>query len=79
MAKVLFSGIEFNVEPRLGLKGVCDFLMSKSEEQYVLRAPVIVIVEAKKGEIEVGMGQCTAEMIAAQKFFSFPNSIWETK
>jgi roadblock/LC7 domain-containing protein len=64
----LFSGIEFNVEPRLGLKGICDFLISKSEEQYVLRSPVIAIVEAKKGEIEVGMGQCTAEMVAAQKF-----------
>jgi len=73
----LFSGIEFNVEPRLGLKGVCDFLISKSEEQYVLRAPVIAIVEAKKGEIELGMGQCTAEMIAAQKFNAKHNNIVE--
>jgi len=64
----LFSGIEFNVDAGLGLKGVCDFLISKSEEQYVLRSPVITIVEAKKGEIDLGMGQCTAEMVAAQRF-----------
>ncbi len=73
----LFSGIEFNVEPSLGLKGVCDFLISKSEEQYVLRAPIIAIVEAKKGEIEIGMGQCTAEMIAAQKFNAKHNNTIE--
>lgn len=73
----LFSGIDFNVEPQLGLKGVCDFLISKSEEQYVLRTPIIAIVEAKKGEIEVGIGQCTAEMIAAQKFNAKHNNIIE--
>lgn len=64
----IFSGIEFNVEPASGLKGVCDFLISKSEEQYVLRSPVAAIVEAKRGEIETGIGQCAAEMVAAQKF-----------
>ncbi|OQX09123.1 MAG: hypothetical protein BWK80_47245 [Desulfobacteraceae bacterium IS3] len=64
----IFSGIEFNVEPESGLKGICDFLISKSDEQYVLRSPVAAVVEAKKGEIEIGIGQCAAEMIAARKF-----------
>lgn len=64
----IFSGIEFNVEPSSGLKGICDFLISKSEEQYILRSPVITLVEAKKGEIDAGMGQCAAEMVAARKF-----------
>ena len=64
----LFSGIEFNVNPAAGLQGFCDFLISKSEEQYVLRSPVVAVVEAKKGEIEIGLGQCAAEMVAAQQF-----------
>jgi hypothetical protein len=33
-----------------------------------IEAPAIVIIEAKKGELNVGWGQCAAEMIAAQKF-----------
>jgi len=60
----IFSGIEFNVDVSLGLKGFCDFLISRSEEQYVLRRPVISVVEAKKGEIDLGMRQCSAEMAA---------------
>ena len=33
-----------------------------------IEAPAIVIIEAKKGELNAGWGQCAAEMIAAQKF-----------
>jgi hypothetical protein len=34
----------------------------------VIQAPVAVIIEAKKGDLTSGMGQCIAEMVAAQKF-----------
>ena len=64
----LFSGIDFNVDDESGLTGVCDFLISLSPVQFVLEAPVIVLVEAKKDDLEVGLGQCVAEMIAAQYF-----------
>ena len=64
----LFSGIDFNVDSENGLVGVCDFLISLSPVQFVLEAPVIVLVEAKKDDLEVGLGQCVAEMIAAQYF-----------
>lgn len=64
----LFSGIDFNVDNESGLIGVCDFLISLSPVQFVLEAPVIVLVEAKKDDLEVGLGQCVAEMIAAQYF-----------
>jgi hypothetical protein len=33
-----------------------------------LEAPVIVLVEAKKADLKLGLGQCMAEMIAAQQF-----------
>ena len=64
----LFSGIDFNVDDESGLTGVCDFLISLSPVQFVLEAPVIVLVEAKKDDLEIGLGQCVAEMVAAQYF-----------
>jgi len=50
-----------------GLNGVCDFI-SRSPEQLTVEAPAIVIVEAKKSDIKSGIGQCIAEMVAAQRF-----------
>lgn len=64
----VFSGEEFNVDPSIGLNGVCDFLISRSPEQLTVEAPAIVIVEAKKSDLKSGLGQCIAEMVAAQKF-----------
>jgi hypothetical protein len=63
-----FSGEEFNVDPNRGLTGVCDFLISQSPEQLFPEAPVAVIVEAKKEDLKSGLGQCIAEMVAAQCF-----------
>ena len=64
----LFSGIDFNVDTENDLTGVCDFLVSLSPNQYYLEAPVIILVEAKKDDLITGLGQCVAEMIAAQRF-----------
>lgn len=64
----VFSGEEFNVDAAIGLNGVCDFLISRSPEQLAIEAPAIVIVEAKKSDLKSGIGQCIAEMVAAQKF-----------
>ncbi len=33
-----------------------------------VQAPVAVIVEAKKADLSAGLGQCVAEMVAAQLF-----------
>jgi hypothetical protein len=64
----VFSGEEFNIDASIGLNGVCDFLISRSPEQLTVEAPVIVIVEAKKADLKSGLGQCIAEMVAAQRF-----------
>ena len=63
-----FSGIDFSVNAEEGLTGVCDFLVSLSPAQLHLEAPIIILVEAKKEDLTVGLGQCSAEMIAAQRF-----------
>jgi hypothetical protein len=64
----LFSGVDFTVDSAIGLNGVCDFIISRSPEQILVEAPVAVIVEAKKDDLNAGLGQCVAEMVASQKF-----------
>lgn len=64
----LFSGKSFSVDPKRGLNGRCDYLISRSPEQLLIEAPVVVIVEAKNENLNAGLGQCIAEMVAAQIF-----------
>jgi hypothetical protein len=64
----LFSGAEFNVDENTGLMGYCDFIISQSAEQLFIKAPVVMLVEAKNENIKNGLGQCVAEMLAAQLF-----------
>lgn len=64
----LFSGVDFNVAPEKGLAGFCDFILSRSAEQYFIASPVVTIVSAKNENIKSGLGQCVAQMMAAQMF-----------
>jgi hypothetical protein len=64
----LFSGLEFNIDEAQGLTGRCDYIISLSPLQFSLTAPVLMMVEAKNDNINEGLGQCMAEMIAAQRF-----------
>jgi hypothetical protein len=63
-----FSGTEFNVDCDRGLQGFCDYILSRSPEQFDITAPVAIIVEAKNESIKGGLGQCIASMLAAQTF-----------
>lgn len=64
----LFSGLEFNIDEAQGLTGRCDYIISASPLQFSLTAPVLMMVEAKNDNINEGLGQCMAEMVAAQRF-----------
>ena len=64
----IFSGQRLDVDPALGLVGECDFILAATEPVPPLRAPIATIVEAKKNDIEAGLGQCVAQMIAARIF-----------
>lgn len=64
----LFSGAEFNVDVERGLNGTCDFMLTRSAEQFFITKPVVTIVEAKRENIPSGLGQCIATMIAAKQF-----------
>ena len=63
-----FSGIDFSIDAENGLTGACDFLVSLSPAQLHLEAPIVILVEAKKEDLTAGLGQRTAEMLAAQRF-----------
>jgi len=63
-----FSGSEFNVDVQAGLSGYCDYILTASKESYEIRTPVVTLAEAKNESIKSGLGQCIAEMVAAQLF-----------
>lgn len=67
----IFSGEEFSVDATAGLTGVCDFLISRSPELLEIEAPAVVIVEARCASLKTGIGQCIAQMVAAQQFNKF--------
>ncbi|MBD2310458.1 hypothetical protein H6G20_02060 [Desertifilum sp. FACHB-1129] len=64
----LFSGTDFNVDSSRGLAGFCDFILTRSQEQYFITSPVLIVIEAKNENIIAGLGQCVAAMVAAQLF-----------
>ena len=51
-----------------GLNGYVDLLIGQTDCQLYLEAPIVVLVEAKKEDLKSGLGQCVAEMVAAQQF-----------
>ncbi|HUY35161.1 MAG TPA: hypothetical protein VMV69_20620 [Pirellulales bacterium] len=67
-AVAIYSGQRLDVNPDLGLVGECDFILAATAPVPLLRAPLVTIVEAKKNDIEAGLGQCVAQMIAARLF-----------
>ena len=64
----LFSGEELNVQPENNLNGACDFFFSANPHAYLLEAPIVAFAEAKDEDLEYGIAQCTAQMLAAQIF-----------
>ena len=49
-----------------GLTGFCDFILTRNSDKLVIKAPVIVILEAKNENINDGLAQCIVSMYAAQ-------------
>jgi hypothetical protein len=64
----IYSGQRLDVDPGRGLIGECDFILSAASSLPALRAPLMIIVEAKKHDIEGGVWQCLAQMVGARIF-----------
>lgn len=64
----IFSGMRLDIDEAAGLKGECDFLLSKQTSGFTIEAPIFCLVEAKKNDVSEGLGQGVAQMLGAQKF-----------
>ena len=71
----IFSGVDFPVDASLGLNGLCDFLISLGPGQLVYQVPVLTMVEAKRDDLKLGLGQCMATMVGAQLFNERRNQV----
>lgn len=65
-----FSGYNFNVDAKRGLKGRCDFIFSLHARTVSIQAPLFCVIEAKNDtpDDENNFAQCLAEMYAARLF-----------
>jgi hypothetical protein len=64
----IYSGQRLDVDPGRGLVGECDYILALTPPVPRLRAPLLTILEAKKGDLEAGLGQCVAQMLGARLF-----------
>ena len=64
----LHSGVELTAAPDRGLNGTCDFVFTRSPLQLYLSAPLLMIVEAMKENVQAGLGQCVASMVGARLY-----------
>lgn len=64
----VFSGVRLDAAPELGLKGECDFILARTKSSFALQGPLLVIVEAKKNDMEEGLAQCAAQMVGARVY-----------
>src|SRR5206468_9488588 len=64
----IYSGQRLDVDPERGLVGECDFILALTPPVPRLRSPLVTVLEAKKGDIEAGLGQCVAQMVGVRVF-----------
>lgn len=63
-----FSGVELNADAARGLRGYCDFIVSRSPSQLQLKGPLIFIVETKSTDLSTGYAQCIAGELGTRVF-----------
>lgn len=64
----IYSGQTMNADENAGLNGECDFLLAYGDVSSVLETPIFTITEAKRHDIELGIIQCSAQLIGAKIF-----------
>lgn len=64
----IFSGQRLDVDPARGLIGECDYILAATPPVPALQSPLLMVVEAKRNEVESGVWQCLAQMVGARDF-----------
>ncbi len=62
----IYSGDTLNADEEKELRGECDFILAKDTGSLNISYPIIQILEAKKGDTEVGIPQCAAQLVGAR-------------
>ena len=64
----IYSGQIMNADDKAGLNGECDFLLAYGDVADFLETPIFTIAEAKKNDMDLGIIQCSAQLIGAKIF-----------
>lgn len=64
----IYSGDNLNADDEAGLRGECDFILTKDTGTFDIQYPILCVVEAKKNDIEIGVPQCAAQLVGARLF-----------
>ncbi len=64
----IYSGEMLIADSSKGLNGECDFIIAKETHSLTIDAPLFCVVEAKKGDLDLGKAQCAAQMLGAKLF-----------
>ncbi len=64
----IFSGENLPAEPKKGLNGEVDFMVSAVANAVRLQQPIITVVEAKKADLDLAYDQSAAQMVGASIF-----------
>ncbi len=60
------------------LTGICDFIIAGNPKSYLPEPPLIILIEAKRQDLNTGIPQCAAEMVAAKKINEAANLVYDT-
>lgn len=61
----LYSGVMLTTDE---FTGICDFVIAQESRPVVMTSAIIAVVKAKKQDIEAGIPQCIAEMLASRAY-----------
>jgi len=61
----IYSGKNLDADRTQGLYGECDFILGKGAVSAIISTPILAMVEAKRDNLENGLGQCAAQMYGA--------------
>ena len=64
----IYSGEILAADAARGLTGECDFILARNTGTFDIDVPMMIVVEAKKHDMDIGIPQCAAQMIGVQTF-----------
>ncbi len=74
----IHSGDMLNADPEHGLNGECDFIIGNETHSNTIDAPLFSVIEAKKGDLDLGKPQCAAQMLGVKIFNEKHNIFYDT-